>query len=128
MSGLNSRWFFLQWQIVYASSNPGHRKDHWVVDGVNWTKERHGYWGEHYSVQHEVHRLEFRGSNEWQLLVVTERWWGSDGQKCIRDTWWCKLISGRADKVRTWLRKQEARLSPSVAASEVSGHGSGESS
>lgn len=109
MRGLNNRSFFWQWQTVYASSNPGHQKDRWKIDGVDWTKERHAYWGDQYSVSLEVHRLEYRRNDnvEWQLLVVIERWWGPDRQKGIRDTTWCKLISGRADRVRAWLRKQE---------------------
>lgn len=119
MRGLHTRNFFWQWHAVYAASNPGHAKDHWQVGDVSWTKQRHVYWGEHYSMQQEVHRLErTTGSKiEWQIMVVTERWWGPDRDKGIRDTSWCKLITGRADRVLAWLRKQEARQS-SVPLSE----------
>lgn len=119
MRGLHTRNFFWQWHAVYAASNPGHAKDHWQVEDVSWTKQRHVYWGEHYSMQQEVHRLERKtGSKiDWQIMVVTERWWGPDRDKGIRDTSWCKLITGRADRVLAWLRKQEARQS-SVPLSE----------
>jgi hypothetical protein len=54
MRGLHTRNFFWQWHAVYAASNPGHAKDHWQVEDVSWTKQRHVYWGEHYSMQQEV--------------------------------------------------------------------------
>jgi hypothetical protein len=109
LRSLNSRSFFWQWRAVYASSNPGQLKDRWEVGGVEWSRERHTYWGGHYSVQLEIHRLEQRrgAAPHWQLLVVIERWWGPDRDKSIRDTAWCKLISGKADQVRAWLRQQE---------------------
>lgn len=121
MRNLNSRSFFWAWQTLYGASNPGHLKDHWQVDGVDWTKERHAYWGEHYSVQHEVHRLQYRhGSKvEWELLVVVERWWGPDREKAIRDTCWCRAINGRPDRILAWFRKQEARRPPSDSVGAV---------
>jgi hypothetical protein len=117
MRGLNSHSFFWQWEAVYAASNPGHLQDRWTVDGVDWIKERHAYWGDQYSVQLEVHRLVYRRNNklEWQLLVVIERWWGPDRQAGIRNTSWCKLICGKADGVLAWLRKQQTQRTPSVA-------------
>ena len=110
MRGLHSRSFFWQWQAVYAASNPGRDKDRWEIDGVAWTKERHAHWGNDYSFQLEIHRLERRtgAKVEWQILVVTERWWGPDREKSVRDTAWCTLISGRAERVLQWLRKQDA--------------------
>jgi hypothetical protein len=124
MRGLNSRSFLWQWDAVYASSNPGHLKDRWTVDGVDWTKERHAYWGGQYSVQLEVHRLEYRRGNkvEWQLLVIIERWWGPDRQVGIRNTSWCKLISGKVDSVQAWLRKQPIQRTASVPAANGFGN------
>ena len=121
MRGLHSPSFFWQWQAVYASSNPGHRKDSWEIDGVLWTKERHAYWGDQYSVQLEVHRMERKSASEvdWEILVVIERWWGPDREKYIRYSSWCKLIRGRAERVLAWLRKQDVqRVSPIGAADE----------
>ncbi len=71
-------------------------------------------------MQHEVHRLEHRngGKIDWQIMVVIERWWGPDRNKGIRDISWCKLISGRADRVLTWLRKQESAGVRSVLTTE----------
>lgn len=114
MRGLHTRSFFWQWQAVYASSNPGQRRDRWQVDGVDWTKERHAGWADQYSFQLEIHRLERRRGDklEWQLLVVVEHWWGADRRKGIRDTSWCKLVSGRAESVLAWLRQQEAQRAP----------------
>jgi hypothetical protein len=76
MPGLNTRSFFARWRALHAASNPGLRKDRWEVDGVEWTKERHSFWGERYSFQFEVHRMAHRyGSRHgWALLVVIERW------------------------------------------------------
>ena len=115
MRSLNSRGFLWAWQTLYGASNPGHLKDHWEVDGTDWTKERHAYWSEHYSVQHEVHRLRHHraGKIEWEFLVVGERWWGRDRAKAIRDICWCRAMSGRPDRILAWMRKQEARQCPS---------------
>ena len=111
MRNLNSRSFFWAWQTLYGASNPGHLKEHWRVDGVEWRKERHAYWGLHYSVQHEVHRLEHRNGdkNDWELLIVVERWWGADREKSIRDTSWCRVLRGRPDRIVAWIKKQGAR-------------------
>jgi hypothetical protein len=67
-------------------------------------------------MQQEVHRLERKSGSkiDWQIMVVIERWWGPDRDKGIRDTSWCKLITGRADRVLAWLRKQETRQSSST--------------
>ncbi len=123
MRGLHSRSFFWRWQAVYAASNPGHLKDRWEVDGVAWTKERHAYWGHSYSVQLEVHRLERKSGAkvDWRMLVVIERWWGPDREKSIRVTSWCKLISGRPERVLAWLRKQDAERVEPIAAGEEFG-------
>lgn len=105
---LNSRSFFLHWQMIYAASNPGQRKDSWHVDGANWVKERHSYWGEHHSVNFDVHRLEYRRGTkiEWQLLVILEQWWGPDRKKGIRSSSWCKAIKGKPEQILSWLKKQ----------------------
>jgi hypothetical protein len=96
MSSLNSHAFFRQWQMLYDASNPDHLEDRWKVDGIDWTKERHAYWGENYSTQYEVHRLVHWEGRElaWQLLVVVERWLGAGPQKMYpehllvpRDNW-----------------------------------------
>jgi hypothetical protein len=123
MRGLHTRNFFWQWHAAYAASNPGHGKNHW--QGVSWTKERHAYWGARYSMQHEVHCLERRngGKIDWQIMVVIERWWGPDKDKGIRDISWCKLVSGRADRVLSWLRKQETpRTRPVVPTEDMDHH------
>ena len=108
MRGLSSSAFFARWQAIYAASNPGHLKDRWSVDGVVWVKERHYFWGERYSFQVEVHRLEHRGAerSQWALLVVIERWWGADKEKGLRQTQWCKLLSGSSERVLAWARRQ----------------------
>ena len=110
MRHLNSRSFFLQWNLLCAETNPGQRKDRWQVDGVDWAKERHSYWGEHYSMHLDVHRLTYRrgSKTDWELLVVTEQWWGPDRQKGIRNTNWCKAICGKPEQILAWLKKQDA--------------------
>ncbi|HUK09006.1 MAG TPA: hypothetical protein VLX09_14120 [Stellaceae bacterium] len=122
MRNLNSRSFVWAWQALYGASNPNHLKDHWRVDGVEWRKERHAYWGVDYSVQHEVHRLEYRHGNkqDWELLVVVERWWGADRDKSIRDICWARAITGRPDRILAWLRKQGARQPPIEATTAAS--------
>lgn len=110
MRSLHDKSFFWAWDALYSSSNPGRDKDRWVVDGVLWVKERHAYWGSDYSVQLEIHQLEVqRHKPEWKILVVVERWWAQDKQTCIRDQFWCKLVSGRGDSVRAWLKKNTVR-------------------
>jgi hypothetical protein len=110
--GLNSTGFFARWQAIYTASNPGHVADHWRVGGVEWIKERHYYWGNHYSFQVEAHRLEHRdgGKGAWSLLVVIERWWGPNKDKDLRQTQWCKLLSGSADRVLAWTKRQDVSV------------------
>lgn len=107
MRGLNSRSFIARWQALYAASNPGLAKDRWEIDGVEWVKERHARWGEHYSYQFEIHRLEHRAKPGWTLLVVTERWWGPDRTASVRETIWCRALSGNADRIVAWIKKNE---------------------
>ena len=110
---LNNRAFFLQWELLYAATNPGYRKDQWDVGGVEWNKDRHSYWGEHYSVSLDVHRLICRqkGGGAWQLLVVAETWWGPDRDRSIRNTRWCKVLAGTSQQISEWVRQQAAAMS-----------------
>lgn len=63
------------------------------------------------------------GKIDWQIMVVIERWWGPDKDKGIRDISWCKLVSGRADRVLSWLRKQETpRTRPVVPTEDMDHH------
>jgi hypothetical protein len=129
MAGLHGGNFFWQWQAVYAATNPGRDKEHWEVDGVSWTKERSLHWGRTHSFQIEIHHLERKVGDriDWHILVVTERWWGPNRDKAVRDTAWCTLISGRPEHVLQWLRRQDARhgagLGPSRSEKEISDHG-----
>jgi hypothetical protein len=109
MPGLNTRSFFARWHALHAASNPGLRKDRWEVDGVEWTKERHSFWGERYSFQFEVHRMAHRyGSRHgWALLVVIERWWGPNRKASLREAYWCRRVAGTAESISAWLRKQQ---------------------
>jgi hypothetical protein len=109
MRGLNNRSFFARWQVLYARSNPGLTKDRWEVDGCDWSKERHSYWGKHYSYQFEVHRLQrqSRGKSDWVLLVIIERWWGEDRTKCVRESYWCRADASKSDAILAWFRRQE---------------------
>jgi len=111
VQSLNSRSFFARWQALHAASNPGLLKDRWQFDGVIWTKERHNFWGERYSFQLEVHRLEQAagtGKPGWTLLVVIERWWGPDRDKSIRESHWCRALKGKAERILAWMKKAEA--------------------
>jgi len=112
MRSLHDKSFFWAWDALYSLSNPQRDKDRWVVDGVLWLKERHAYWGINYSVQLEVHQLEtqLRHRSDWKIIVVVERWWAEDKRNCLRDQFWCKLVSGRADAVRAWLKKNTAQI------------------
>lgn len=110
MRGLNSRSFFARWQALHAASNPGLLSDRWEVDGVEWTKERHAYWGSAYSCQFEVHRMVRPGGagTGWTLLVVVERWWGPDRTAAVRESYWCRPLAGKAERILDWMRKQES--------------------
>jgi hypothetical protein len=109
MPGLNSRTFMAQWQALYARTNPGHLENAWTVGGVRWTRERQSHSGPHYSVQLEIHHLEWRegGRPKWQFMMVQEHWWGSTHDKSIRDTYWCKHLSGRTEQITAWMKNQE---------------------
>jgi hypothetical protein len=125
MRGLNSRSFLSQWRTLCAHSNPSHLKDRWQVDGVEWTRERHSHWGEHYSLQLEVHRLDHRWGNrlDWRILVVVERWWGSDREKCIRETCWCRPIAGSAKQVLAWMKAQDPERASRTSVSDTPRNG-----
>jgi hypothetical protein len=113
MRNLNSRSFFLQWQMLCAASNPGQRKDRWQVGAVDWTRERHSFCGVHYAASLDVHRLKHRSSGkiDWQLMVVIEQWWGPDRARGIRSSSWCKALSGKPDQIVAWLKRQDVGTS-----------------
>ena len=117
MRSLNSRAFFLRWQNLYASSNPGHLKERWEVGGVEWNRDRHSYFGATYSVQFDVHRLEHRsgGQIDWLLLVVTEHWWGPDRATAIRNSYWCRAVIGSSDRILKWFDGQTVFELPRTA-------------
>jgi hypothetical protein len=102
--------------MLYAASNPGHRKDAWLIDGVQWVKERNTHWSEHYSVSMEIHRLAYQNGTktDWQLMVVIEQWWGPDRDKAIRYTSWLKVIAGKSDQILKWMKKQDITPNPEL--------------
>jgi hypothetical protein len=107
MRRLGDASFFRLFDRIVSSKNPGHKLDSFVVDGVTWLHERHGFSGQAYSFSLEVFTGSCAGRQSWGLTVVKEYWWKGDRSKIAKNTQWAVLDSGRRADVIAWFQKQE---------------------
>jgi len=95
--------------MLYHATNPNLAKDRWRVDGVDWIRETHSYFGQDYSFRAECHVLRHgdNGPSAWVLLVVVERWWGSDRTHAVKTTEWRQVVKGQQNRILSWFAKQK---------------------
>jgi hypothetical protein len=110
MRGFHHANFLQLFREVERAAGPAPGIDRWRADGVEWRRERHGYWGRACSFQIETHELvrSGRGSEEWRFLLVVETWWGRSREKHIRSNHWGKLETGRTADVLRWFKTMAA--------------------
>jgi hypothetical protein len=82
----------------------------WSFAGVSWQWNRHSYTGQDYAFSTEVHRLLFRGSTPWLLLIVFEKWYAEHDEAVIRQSHWSKLLNGQRRDVLAWFKQQESEI------------------
>ncbi|MBI4185396.1 MAG: hypothetical protein HY521_15500 [Proteobacteria bacterium] len=116
MKSIHSKSFADVWNALYHATNPGHDKERWGVDGLEWVRERHGFSGRDHAFRIECHTLTYgqKGQNSWSLLVVVERWWQPGGKDALRTSEWRCVLRGRASDVLAWFGKHKARLDRGV--------------
>ena len=108
MKSLSSPSFFRVFDLLVGTSNPGLKLDHWTIDDVRCTRERHSFVGVTHSYSIDVVSLTRTG--RWQLLVAKEYWWTGDHKRSIKMPRWCQPTAGSRREIMTWLRTREAEL------------------
>jgi len=107
MKRLGDNFFFHFFDRMVLSHNPTLELDHWTVDGVKWTRERHTFAGLTYSFNIEVCTGTYTGHGGWSLMVIHEHWWKGSQQRSQR---WVLLTSGQSADAMAWFKKQEKRF------------------
>ena len=108
MRNVHDRNFMTVWHRLLNATNPGLTADSWSVDGVDWLRTRHSYWGHRYSFQVESHILTAAGDKReaWSLWVVIERWWGEKKKDAVKSVEWSRVMHGEPGQVLVWFREQ----------------------
>jgi hypothetical protein len=104
MKRLGDPSFFYFFERMVSAHDDGLRLDRWQLDGVSWTREKHGYAGRSHSFNTEVFSGVCPGRGGWELLVVKEHWWQGAQEKSLR---WAMLTAGRRADAMAWLKRQE---------------------
>lgn len=110
MKGFQDNSFTNAFHRILHKARPSPLAVNWAIAGVSWQWDRHSFMGQDYALNSEVHRLSFRGSRPWHLLIVFETWRSEQTDAVIRQAHWSKLLTGRKLDALTWFRTQEKAL------------------
>lgn len=110
MKNFVSPSFFRLFDLLISAHNPGSKRSHWTLDGVECARERHSYSGPTNGFVVEAFTFTRSGRRGWMLMVVKEYWWMGEEGKALKTVRWARPISGwRLDAI-AWFRNQEAEL------------------
>lgn len=84
-------------------------KTHWLIDGVEWRRERHSHTGQRHGFTLEVTTGTSVAAPAWSLMVVKEYWRGASGED-LKMMQWAQVEQGSRAHVVAWLSRQEKRL------------------
>jgi hypothetical protein len=101
--------FFRTFDFLLSRINPGQERLHGMVDGVEWTRERHSFAGPSYSLAVEVITLMHPGRDGWTLMVTKEFWWAGAKKDLLKSIRWARPLSGKAGDVIAWFRHQQMK-------------------
>ena len=81
----------------------------WIIDGVNWRRERHSYAGASHGFTIEVTTGTRALKPAWTLVVVKEYWRDAGGES-MKSPQWAHIEAGSRADVVAWLERQERNL------------------
>jgi hypothetical protein len=104
-------------EFIINRPRPGLGQRKWAAKGAECSIDRHSFTGDVYSFHVEILqiRLPATGRPSWKLVIVSEFWHGSDGER-IHSAKWLKLLLGKPTEVLKWIRTNR----DAAAASEES--------
>jgi hypothetical protein len=102
--------FFRTFDLLLSTTNPRKERFRWMVDGVEWGRERQSFAGPNYSVALEVFTLMHPGRDGWKLMVIKEFWWAGTQKNVLKSIRWARPLSGQASKAIAWFRRQQVAL------------------
>jgi hypothetical protein len=114
MKNFVSPSFFRLFDLLMSTYNPGLKRAHWTLDGVDCWRERHSYTGRLNGFVVETFTFTRAGRRGWTLMVVKEYWWIGEETKALKTLRWARPISGRRSDAIAWFRDQEAVLDRSA--------------
>jgi hypothetical protein len=86
-------------------------KVHWLIDGVEWRRDRHSHAGQRHGFTLEITTATSTTPPAWTLMIVKEYWRGADGED-LKMIQWAQVERGNRAHVVAWLQRQEKRLEP----------------
>jgi hypothetical protein len=79
----------------------------WEVDGVDWSRVRHGYASDAHSFTLEVATGVRAGKRGWTLMVVRETWWAGANRDAVKTREWTHVVNGARADILAWFTVQE---------------------
>ena len=110
MKNFVSPSFFRLFDLLMSTHNPGMKRSHWTLDGVDCVRERHSYTGRMNGFVVEIFTFTRTGRKPWTLMVVKEYWWVGEEMNALKTLRWARPIGGRRSDAIAWFRNQEAVL------------------
>ena len=102
--------FFRTFDLLLGIGNPGSKLTCWMVDGVEWRRDRYTVTGHSHGFAIEIVTLTRGGRRGWSLMVTKEYWWAGAGSEAIKSLRWARPVNGRRKDILEWFRKQEADM------------------
>jgi hypothetical protein len=119
MKNFVSPSFFRLFDLLMSTHNPGLKRSHWILDGVECARERHSYTGKINGFVVETFTFTRAGRRGWTLMVVKEYWWVGEETKALKTLRWARPTGGRRSDIITWFRDQETALDRSAPVARV---------
>ena len=110
-------------ELILYSGRPHYEARNWTAAGVECRRDRHRYTGQGYAFSVEVLQLRptAGGRPTWELMIVSERWATGMPETVIRGQKWMKLVSGKPEDVRSWIRRHRPMGVAHAEAKQIEG-------
>ena len=110
MKSFTDTSFFLLFEQILRSDNPGLKLDRWSKHGINWERTKHSYTGSAYGFILDSFLAVRSGRNAWSLLILKEHWWAGSHGDAVKSQQWAKPLTGQRRHIFGWFAERKASL------------------
>jgi len=110
MKSFSDTSFFLLFEQIIRTDNPGLKLDRWSKHGVNWERTKHAYTGPAYGFTLDSFLAVRVGRNPWSLLIMKEHWWAGTHGDAVKSQQWAKPLLGKRQQILSWFAERKEAL------------------